>query len=178
MALLIRPAREENAAAIAELYRPYVEQTRISFEEVAPEAAEIARRMSNPLYPWLVAQEGGLVLAFANSSAFRARHAYRWTVEVGIYVAPEAKRRGVGRALFGRLLDLLTAQGFVSAIGAIALPNEASIGLHEALGFVHTGTYAHVGFKLGEWADVGLWQKDLAARLQSPAEPRPWASCD
>ena len=127
---MIRLACDDDAAAIADIYGPYVEQTRISFEEVAPEAAEICQRMSNPLYPWLVAQDDGQVLGFANSSAFRARRAYRWTVEVGIYVAPEAKRRGIGRALFGALLDLLTAQGFVSAIGAIALPNDASVGIH------------------------------------------------
>lgn len=174
MALLIRPATAADAAAIADIYRPYVEQTRISFEEIAPDPAEIAQRMSNPLYPWLAAEEDGQVLGFANSSAFRARHAYRWTVEVGIYVAPGATRRGIGRALFSRLLDILTAQGFVSAIGAIALPHEASVGLHEAFGFVHAGTYAHVGYKLGEWADVGLWQKDLAPRTPSPAEPRPF----
>lgn len=171
---MIRLARDDDAAVIADIYRPYVEKTRISFEEIAPEAAEICQRMSNPLYPWLVFQDDGQVLGFANSSAFRARRAYRWTVEVGIYVAPDAKRRGIGRAVFGALLDLLTAQGFVSAIGAIALPNAASVGIHEALGFVHTGTYRHVGFKLGEWADVGLWQKDLAPRLPSPAEPRPF----
>lgn len=175
MAVLIRLAGEADSGAIAAIYRPYVEQTRISFEEVAPDAAEVAQRMSNPLYPWLVAEGDARILAFANSSAFRARHAYRWTVEVGIYAAPDAKRRGIGRALFGRLLDLLTAQGFVSAIGAIALPNEPSVGLHEALGFVHTGTYRHIGFKLGEWADVGLWQKDLALRAPSPAEPQPFA---
>ena len=169
-------AAQADAAAIAAIYAPYVEDTRISFEEVAPGAAEMAMRMSNPLYPWLVAEQNGRVAGFANSGAFRARRAYRWSVEVGIYVAPDAKRCGLGRALFSALLDLLTAQGFVSAIGAIALPNEASVGFHEALGFVHTGTYRQVGFKLGEWADVGLWQRDLAPRLSEPTEPLPFES--
>jgi phosphinothricin acetyltransferase len=169
-------ATQADAAAIAAIYAPYVEDTRISFEEVAPGAAEMAMRMSNPLYPWLVAEQDGQVAGFANSSAFRTRPAYRWSVEVGIYVASDAKRCGLGRALFRTLLDLLTAQGFVSAIGAIALPNEASVGFHEALGFIHTGTYRQVGFKLGEWADVGLWQRDLAPRLDSPAEPLPFDS--
>jgi phosphinothricin acetyltransferase len=171
----IRVAGQADAAAIAAIYAPYVEDTRISFEEIAPGAAEIAMRMSNPLYPWLVAEQEERIVGFANSSAFRARRAYRWSVEVGIYVAPDAKRGGIGRALFERLLDLLTSQGFVTAIGAIALPNEASVGFHEALGFVHTGIYRQVGFKLGEWADVGLWQRDLAPREDSPAEPRPFA---
>ena len=171
----IRLATQADAAAIAAIYAPYVEDTRISFEEVAPGAAEIAMRMSNPLYPWLVAEQDGRVAGFANSSPFRVRRAYRWSVEVGIYVAPDAKRCGLGRALFEKLLDLLTAQGFVSAIAGIALPNEASVGFHEALGFVHAGTYREVGFKLGEWADVGLWQRDLAPRTDEPVEPRPFA---
>ena len=171
----VRLATQTDAAAIAAIYAPYVEDTRISFEEVAPGAAEMAMRMSNPLYPWLVAEQDGRVAGFANSSAFRARRAYRWSVEVGIYVAPDAKRCGLGRSLFGSLLDLLTAQGFVSAIGAIALPNEPSVGFHEALGFTHAGTYSGVGFKLGEWADVGLWQRELAPRMNLPAEPQPFA---
>ena len=166
----IRLATQADAAAIAAIYAPYVEDTRISFEEVAPGAAEIAMRMSNPLYPWLVAEQDGRVAGFANSSPFRVRRAYRWSVEVGIYVAPDAKRCGLGRALFEKLLDLLTAQGFVSAIAGIALPNEASVGFHEALGFVHAGTYREVGFKLGEWADVGLWQRDLAPSLNPTSE--------
>jgi phosphinothricin acetyltransferase len=179
MAVLIRLAAADDAAAIAAIYRPYVEESRISFEEKAPDAAEIARRMAGDqpgLYPWFVAAEDGRVLGFASSSAFRTRPAYRWTVETGVYLDPVAKGSGVGRALLTTLTGVLGRQGFVAAIGAIALPNDASVTLHEKLGFYHTGSYRQVGFKKGEWIDVGLWQKELAPRVPEPAEPLPFAS--
>ena len=175
--VLIRLANEADAAGIAEVYRPYVEDSRISFEERAPDAGEMARRISGDrpgFYPWLVADEVGRILGFASSSPFRTRPAYRWSVETGIYVAPDACRRGLGKSLLCRLTDLLSRQGYVAAIGAIALPNHPSVQLHEALGFVAAGTYRGTGFKLGEWIDVGLWQKDLAPRTASPAEPLPF----
>ena len=178
MAVLIRLAREADAAALAAVYAPYVEGSRVSFEESAPDASEMARRLRGDppgFHPWLVAEEGGQVLGYAASSPFRARPAYRWVVETGIYLAAEAHGRGVGRALLTALLDLLERQGYVAAIGAIALPNPASVALHERLGFVHAGTYRGTGFKLGQWIDVGLWQKELAPRTPAPAEPIPFA---
>ena len=174
MALLIRLAEAEDAPAIAAIYRPYVEESRISFEDAAPDATEMARRVrgDRPGYhPWFVAEDGGALLGFASSCPFRTRHAYRWAVETGIYLSPDAMGRGVGRELLSRLLGLLERQGYVAAIGAIALPNNASVALHERLGFFHTGTYRHVGFKMCEWLDVGLWQRELAPRSDSPAEP-------
>lgn len=178
MALVTRLATPDDASAIAEVYRPYVEGSSISFEDVAPDAAEVARRITGEtpgLYPWLVAERDGAVVGYAASSAFRTRRAYRWCVETGIYLDPGACGCGIGRELLSSLLELLTRQGFVSAVGAIALPNEPSVKLHEALGFTHSGTYRQVGFKFGEWIDVGLWQKDLAPRSGPPAEPIPIA---
>ena len=107
-------------------------------------------------------------------SPFRTRPAYRWTVETGIYLAPDAAGRGIGRELLSTLLGILERQGYVAAIGAIALPNDASVALHEKLGFAYAGTYRGVGFKLGGWLDVGLWEKELAPRIAAPAEPRPF----
>lgn len=175
MSAAIRLASAADAAAIAAIYRPYVEQTRISFEEEAPDAAEMERRIRGDkpgYYPWFVAEEGGRLAGFASSSPFRARRAYRWTVETGIYLAAEATRQGIGRQLLGGLLGLLEAQGYAAAIGAIALPNDPSVALHERLGFSNTGTYRQVGFKMGEWLDVGLWQRELAPRTSAPQEPR------
>ena len=175
MAVLIRLAREAVAADIAAVYRPYVEDSRISFEEEAPDDTEMRRRIVGDrpgYYPWLVAEEDGHVLGYAASSAFRTRRAYRWTVESGVYLRAEAQGRGVGRKLLSSLIELLRRQGYAAAIGAIALPNEASVALHEKLGFFHTGTYRQVGFKKGQWLDVGLWQKELAPRSATPAEPR------
>jgi phosphinothricin acetyltransferase len=177
MAVLIRLAGEGDAAAIASIYRSFVEDSRISFEEIAPDATEMARRIRGDLpgfHPWFVAEENERLLGYAASSPFRTRPAYRWTVETGIYLAEGMHGRGVGRELLSTLLGVLERQGYVAAIGAIALPNDASIALHEKLGFFHTGTYRGVGFKMGEWLDVGLWEKDLAPRLATPAEPLPF----
>jgi len=178
MAFLIRPAGTDDAAGIAAIYRHYVENSRISFEEEAPDADAMKGRIAGGragYYPWLVADEDGEMLGYAASSPFRTRPAYRWTVETGIYLAANAQGRGIGGALLAALVELLGRQGYVAAIGAIALPNDASVALHEKLGFFHTGTYRQVGFKLGEWLDVGLWQKELAPRNATPAEPRPYA---
>jgi L-amino acid N-acyltransferase YncA len=171
MAVLIRLAAAEDAAAIAAIYRPYVEQSRISFEEEAPVAAEMARRMDSPLHPWLLGEEEGRILGYASSSPYHRRPAYRWTVETSIYLAANAQGRGVGRELLSSLVELLTRQGYVTAIAAIALPNPISIALHERIGFAPAGTYRGVGFKLGEWTDVSLWQRHLAPRGAVPVEP-------
>jgi phosphinothricin acetyltransferase len=168
---VIRPAIPNDAAALAAIYRPYVEDSRISFEEAAPDAMEMASRMASPLHPWLVAEEGGKVLGYASSSPYHRRPAYRWTVETSIYLAAEAQGRGLGRALLSSMIERLIGQGYVTAIAAIALPNPISIALHERLGFVAAGTYRGVGFKRGEWTDVSLWQRDLAPRKAAPAEP-------
>jgi phosphinothricin acetyltransferase len=179
MAFLIRLATAKDAAGIAAIYRPYVEDSRISFEEDAPDADEMAGRMRGDVpgcHPWFVAEEDERLLGYAASSPFRTRPAYRWTVETGIYLASGAHGRGIGYALLSTLLDLLERQRYVAAIGAIALPNEASVALHEKLGFTHTGTYRGVGFKFGEWLDVGLWEKELAPRSTDPAEPLAFAA--
>jgi phosphinothricin acetyltransferase len=174
MAVSIRLATEDDAAAIAAIYRPYVEQTRISFEEEPPGANEIARRMSNPIHPWLVVAEDDDIIGFASTSAMRNRNAYRWSVETGVYLKPEAHGRGLGRRLLGAHLDLLERQGFVTIVAGIALPNLASVGLHERLGFTLSGVERGVGHKFGRWVDVGRWQKDLARRTNEPAEPLPY----
>lgn len=176
MAVLIRPAGRQDAAAIAAIYRPYVEDSCISFEEVPPTADDIAVRMTNPMHPWLVADDGGEAVGYASTSPMRNRSAYRWSVETGIYLKRSAQGRGLGRALLIAHLELLERQGFVTAIAGISLPNDASVALHESLGFSLSGIEHGVGFKLGQWVDVGRWQKDLAPRCPAPAEPRPFAS--
>ena len=176
MALLVRVATAADAAAIAAIYRPFVEDSRVSFEESAPDAAEMAARMTSPLHPWLAAEKDGTLLGYASSSPYHRRPAYRWTVETSIYLTHDAQGHGVGRELLSRMIALLTRQGFVTAIGAIALPNPASIALHQRLGFVDAGTYRGVGFKRGKWTDVSLWQRDLAPREAAPTEPQPYGA--
>jgi phosphinothricin acetyltransferase len=172
---VIRLAIPNDASALAAIYRPYVEHSRISFEEAPPDATEMAARMASPLHPWLVAENAGRVVGYASSSPYHRRPAYRWTVETSVYVAADCHGRGVGRALLTRLIEVLTRQGYVTAIAAIALPNPVSIALHERLGFAAAGTYRGVGFKRDEWTDVSVWQRDLAPRKAAPAEPLPYA---
>lgn len=171
--IAIRDVAPDDAAAIAAVYAPYVESSAISFEATAPDAAEFRRRIGlvTASYPWLVAVEDGAILGYAYGDLFRTRAAYRWVVETTIYVSMGAERRGIGRALYAPLLERLAGQGYVAAIGGIALPNAASVALHEAMGFVHAGTYAKVGYKLGAWHDVGFWQRELGPRLAVPSEP-------
>jgi len=174
----LRAAGPADAAALAEIYAPYVADSHVSFETAAPDGAEMRRRIESGggLYPWLVADDGGVALGYACAAAFRTRAAYRFTVETTVYCRAAGRREGVGTRLYARLLRVLEDQGFTQAVGAISLPNAASVGLHEKLGFVHGGTYRRVGYKLGRWHDVGLWQRPLAAAADPPEEPRPLAA--
>lgn len=169
----LRAATPADAGAIAAIYAPYVTASVTSFETEAPGEAEMRARIEagGDAYPWLVAEEGGALLGYAYAAAFRARPAYRFVVETSVYLAPGAQGRGIGRTLYEALIDILTRQGFVHAIGAITVPNPASVRLHERLGFTATGLYRRVGYKLGGWHDVGLWQKTLAEPSDPPREP-------
>jgi phosphinothricin acetyltransferase len=170
----IRAARAEDADAIAAIYAPHVTEGVASFEERAPDAAAMRERIAKleGRFPWLVAEDEGRLLGYAYADRFRDRSAYRWAVETTVYVGEGAQRRGVGRLLYARLLDSLRAQGFTQAIAAISLPNDASVKLHELAGFRRAGVYRQVGWKLGRWVDVGLWQAELQPPAHPPAEPR------
>jgi phosphinothricin acetyltransferase len=160
----IRIATAADARAIAAIHAPYVLETAISFEETPPEPAEMAARMAAILeiYPYLVFDDGERVLGYAYGSQHRSKPAYRWSVETTVYVDGQAQRRGIGRALYAELLDLLARQGFHSAFAGIVLPNEKSVGLHEAMGFSYLGTFAEIGFKFGKLQDLGWWRRTLA----------------
>ena len=171
----LRAATPDDAAAMAEIYATYVTGSAVSFETEAPDAAAMRGRIeaSGDLYPWLVGEADGTILGYAYAAPFRTRPAYRFTVETTIYLRPEAAGRGLGARLYEPLLAILEAQGFTQAIAAITLPNEASVRLHERLGYAAAGIYRQVGWKLDAWHDVGLWQKALAPAGAPPAEPRP-----
>ena len=173
----LRSASSDDAAAIAAIYAPYVTDSAVSFETEAPDAAAMRGRVEagGDVYPWLVAEEAGELLGYAYASAFRPRPAYRYTVETSVYLAAGAQGRGIGRTLYGALIRTLEAQGFAQAIGAITLPNDASVRLHEALGFARAGVYRQVGYKMDRWHDVGLWQRALAPAANPPREPIPFA---
>jgi L-amino acid N-acyltransferase YncA len=170
----IRAATPDDAAAIAAIYAPYVTESAVSFEMEAPDAKEIGARMNAcaDRYPWLVGEdEDGNLIGYAYATAFRARPAYRFAVETSVYLRQGLLRQGRGRTLYGSLLALLEVQGFAQAIAAVTLPNEASARLHERLGFTSAGVYRQVGYKMGEWRDVGLWQRALAPAANPPREP-------
>jgi L-amino acid N-acyltransferase YncA len=174
----IRLASDADAAAVQAIYAPYVRDTAISFETEPPSIEEMRRRIRGVLEhaPWLVCERDGEIAGYAYASRFHARAAYRWTVEVTVYVDRARRRAGTGRALYTALLDVLRLQGFRVAVGIIALPNPASVGLHERLGFARSGLLAAIGFKHGSWHDVGWWRLELRTLDESPAEPRALSS--
>lgn len=169
-------ATPQDAGAIADIYRPYVRDSAVSFETVVPSAHEMRSRLAGTLaqLPWLVLTDDDRVKGYAYASPHRGRDAYRWSVDVSLYLDSSIRRRGQGRRLYTALLNLLGAQGYINAYAAIALPNAASVGLHEALGFTPVGVFDRVGFKNETWWDVGWWHRRLADPPSSPHEPRPW----
>jgi L-amino acid N-acyltransferase YncA len=175
--IVVRQAdAERDGAAVAAIYAPYVESGAVSFEEVAPDAAEMGRRIEglSATHPWLVLERGGVVVGYAYGSPHRGRAAYRWTAEVSVYVDRARHRQGSARVLYAALLDLLRQQGFRMAVAGVTLPNDASVRLHEAFGFQPVGVFHRIGHKEGAWHDVGWWELDLAPGTDGPpAEPLP-----
>ncbi|MBI3347373.1 MAG: N-acetyltransferase [Burkholderiales bacterium] len=170
----IRTATPQDAAAIAAIYAPIVAHTGISFELDPPDAPEMRTRIEKTLadLPWLVAEDAtGAVYGYAYAGRHRERAAYQWSVDTTVYVHEDRRGQGVGRALYGRLLPLLAELGYCQAFAGIALPNAGSVGLHEALGFEAIGVYRNVGFKQGQWRDVGWWQKALRPQDTPPRPP-------
>lgn len=169
----LRFAATDDIAGIHEIYAPIVEHTAISFEMVVPTHDELAQRLADTMlqYPSLVAEESAGILGYAYGHRFAPRAAYGWSVETSIYVRDTARGQGVGSALYAALLALLAAQGYQQAFAGIALPNPASVGLHEAIGFQHIGTYRDVGYKFDTWHDVGWWQRGLAQDTSAPRAP-------
>jgi phosphinothricin acetyltransferase len=162
-----------DAAACAAIYAPNVAAGVASFEEQAPDAAEMRRRIerTSERYPWLVAERDGAVAGYAYATEHRARRAYRWVAEVTVYVDLARRRSGVGRDLYQALLPLLARQRLEVAVAGITLPNDASVALHEAAGFQPVGIFRALGHKAGAWHDVGWWQARLAPAGAEPQEP-------
>jgi phosphinothricin acetyltransferase len=157
---MIRAATSIDAAAIAGIYNYYLRETAITFEETPVSDDEVARRIEDVVarYPWLVAEQDGAVVGWAYATEWKTRSAYRLSVETAVYVAPTHHGRGIGTALYAPLIVELKARRLHSAVGGIALPNPASIALHEKLGFKKIGHFVEVGRKFDRWVDVGYWQ--------------------
>lgn len=165
---------DRDAPAVASIYACGVERTVASFEEVAPDAREMAERMRRTLErtPWLVGcAPDGTVIGYAYAGPHHVRPGYRWSVNLSAYVADGQRGRGIGRRLYAELLDLLGRQGFVNAYAGVTLPNPASERLHEAIGMRRFAVYRRVGYKFGAWHDVAWYELRLGDPDGTPPEP-------
>ncbi len=164
MSAQVRDAQADDAAAIAAIYNHYIEHTVVTFEESPVSGADIRDRIEETralALPWLVAEEAGSVLGYAYASRWKGRCAYRFSVEVTVYLAPDTGGRGLGSLLYEHLLQRLRQAGMHSVLGGIALPNPASVALHEKFGMKKVAHLEEVGFKFDRWVDVGYWQGRL-----------------
>lgn len=169
--MLIRPARSADAADVAAIYAHYVANTAITFATQAPTEADFTARIRQKRYPFLVCEEEARVTGFIYAAPFRQKEAYRWDVELTIYLAPGSEGRGTGSALMERCLAELTRRGFLNAYSCITLPGERSVGLHRRFGFVQLGLFPKTGYKAGAWHDVVWMGKTLGDFSGAPAEP-------
>jgi L-amino acid N-acyltransferase YncA len=171
----IRSATPADAAACAAIYAPYVADTAITFETQAPSVGEMAERIEACLarHAWLVLEVDGAVKGYAYAGPFKTRAAYQWSCESTIYLEQGLRRTGAGRALYGALLARLVERGYRRAVAIVAQPNEASNGLHHALGFTDVGTLRKVGWKHDAWHDVAYLQLDLTPGEESTVPPAP-----
>jgi phosphinothricin acetyltransferase len=172
----IRVAEERDARAIAGIYAPAITDGVISFELTPPDAQEMLGRIVaiQRQYPWLVYEESKAVLGYVYASVHNERAAYRWSVDVTAYIRHDAHRRGMGRALYTALFEILVLQGYRTACAGITLPNTASVQMHAAMGFKEVGVYHDVGYKFGKWHDVGWYERSLAEHVLEPPEPIPF----
>jgi L-amino acid N-acyltransferase YncA len=170
----IRDAAERDAEACAAIYAPYVTDTAITFETEPPTAAVMAERIASAgrTHAWLVLADEGRVVGYAYGGPFKPRAAYRWSCEVSVYLELGRRRGGGGRALYQALFTRLAERGFRTAVAGMTLPNDASVGLHEAMGFEPVGTYRAIGWKHGAWHDVAWAQRTIATSQGPPTEPR------
>ena len=175
----IRIAQADDAAAVQAIYAPVVQNTPISFEVEPPGIDEMRQRIERTLtqFPWLVGlDDEGRVNGYVYASKHRDRLAYQWSVDVTAYVREDARGQRVGQRLYRALLPRLAALGYCQAFAGITQPNDASVALHESMGFTPVGLFHNAGFKLGRWHDVGWWECSLAIPMDDPAPPRAFSA--
>lgn len=168
--LTLRIASPADGAALSEIYAYYVNTSAISYEYIAPTAAEFSERISHKTqkYPYIVALLDGEPVGYAYASEYRERAAYGWCVELSVYVSRHSVGHGIGTALYTALLELLRLQNIVVAYSAITLPNDASIALHEKMGFTLAGRFHASGYKMGNWWELAWYEKQLNPLLCPP----------
>ncbi len=162
-----------DAPTCAAVYAPYVLDTAVTFESDPPSSVQMAERIAHALrsHSWLVVEVDGRVAGYAYGGPYKPRAAYRWACEVSVYLEPGRRRTGAGRVLYEALLARLAERGFRTAVAGMTLPNNASVGLHRAMGFQPVGVYREIGWKHGAWHDVAWVQRSLSAATGPPREP-------
>ncbi|EGP67149.1 putative phosphinothricin N-acetyltransferase [Streptococcus sp. oral taxon 056 str. F0418] len=165
----IRFAKPSDARSLLDIYAPYVENTAITFEYEVPTIEDFATRIAKTLekYPYLVAEEDGLILGYAYASTYYARAAYDWAVELSVYVSQEARGQGVGTRLYDALEGLLKQMGYIHFLACISLPNEASLALHRKRGYQQVAHFPKIGYKFDRWHDIVWLQKSLDKEAKS-----------
>jgi L-amino acid N-acyltransferase YncA len=168
----VRDATELDAVACAAIYAPYVTDTAVTFEYEAPSTDEMARRIAaaQRAHAWLVLEDDGRVVGYAYAGPYKERAAYRWSSEVSVYLEMGRRRSGSGRLLYEALFERLAERGFRTLVAGMTLPNDASEGLHRAMGFEPIGTFRRVGWKHGQWRDVAWAQRSLVTGDGAPAD--------
>jgi L-amino acid N-acyltransferase YncA len=171
--VIVRDATSQDAAACAAIYAPYVLESAISFESDPPDVAQMADRIvaAQRSHAWLVLEDDGRVLGYAYGGPYKQRAAYRWSCEVSVYLERGRRRTGGGRLLYEALFERLAARGVRTVVAGMTLPNDASVGLHRALGFEPVGTYRRIGWKNGAWHDVAWAQRGIGDASDPPSEP-------
>ncbi len=170
----VRDASELDGEACAAIYAPYVIESAITFEIDPPGPEQMSSRIAAAVraHAWVVLEEEGRVVGYAYGGPFNSRPAYRFSCEVSVYLERGRRRTGGGRALYEELFARLAERGYRTAVAGMTLPNEASVGLHRAMGFETVGTYRRIGWKHGAWHDVAWVQRAIATGQDPPAEPR------
>jgi phosphinothricin acetyltransferase len=173
--MFIRHATPDDAGGCLRVYAPFANETAVSFEQEAPALEEYAQRIMrvNRTHAFLVAEDHGEVIGFAYAGVHRERMAYRWTCEVSVYLGAAHRGRGLGRALYETLFELLEQQGYRMLLAGITMPNPASVALHKSLGFGEVGVYRRIGWKAGDWRDVIWLARSLGAETHEAELPPP-----
>jgi L-amino acid N-acyltransferase YncA len=176
----IRLASEDDASGILSIYTPYITNTSFTFETEVPAENEFKERINkySLKYPWLVCEKNGQIAGYAYASQYRERTAYQWSAECSVYVHDGFQRRGAAQALYSALFAILKRQGFMNVYAVINLPNDNSVALHERMGFTYFATYKKVGYKLGQWKNVGWWRLQLNEFVNEPPAPVSFAAMD
>jgi phosphinothricin acetyltransferase len=171
--LIIRLTNENDAPGILAIYAPYISSTSLTFETEVPDINSFKERINTYLvnWPWLVCEIDGMIAGYAYAARYRERKAYQWGTEISVYIHDDHQRKGIARALYTAVIEILKKQGFRNAYAVINLPNDRSVAFHESLGFKYFATYENVGYKLGKWKNVGWWQLQLNEYSVEPAAP-------